>query len=355
MKQKIVFTVHSFDEKYRGGVLRVVAELANKLSYKYHINIISFGPINELAYKLNSSISLISLNMKYCDTRYYSGLNKLKWFKNAYNKIKSHLDIESIFITSSPPLSLLFAYLKIQNQRIKVIGCDHTSTVYKNNFFIEKFRNFMLSKLDIMIGLNPQDVNYYIKNNINSICIPNGINLNKIDIDFNARNYLLFVGRLSPEKQPIKALNLYMNSNLAQKGIKFKIYGDGELFLEVKQYISENNFDEHIEVIANVDDINLIYKNAFALLLTSKTEGFPMVLLEALSKNIPCLSFKTPYGPLNIIKNGINGFFIEDNIEDFNKTIEKLYKLDTNNLYKTILEYNMEVILKKWEDLFLEI
>ena len=84
--------------------------------------------------------------------------------------------------------------------------------------------------------------------------------------------------------------------------------------------------------------------------MTSKIEGFPLVLLEAISKNIPCLSFRIPYGPLNIIKDGLNGYFIEDDIIDFNQKIDALKKMDRTFIYTSIKEYDFSEILKKAKD-----
>ncbi|HAV4799996.1 TPA: glycosyltransferase, partial [Acinetobacter baumannii] len=84
-------------------------------------------------------------------------------------------------------------------------------------------------------------------------------------------------------------------------------------------------------------------------------EGFGLVLLEAISRNIPCLSFKTSYGPLNIIKNGENGFFIEDDVKDFNDKLILLKEIDRANIYKSIDSYDISNIFNSWEKLLEEI
>ena len=75
--------------------------------------------------------------------------------------------------------------------------------------------------------------------------------------------------------------------------------------IEVLEKVAKNypNRINSIKIIKGEVDPEVIYKDALALILTSKVEGFGLVLLEAISRNIPCLSFKTSYGPLNIIKN----------------------------------------------------
>ncbi|HFF4603263.1 TPA: hypothetical protein ACGC18_003814, partial [Acinetobacter baumannii] len=107
---------------------------------------------------------------------------------------------------------------------------------------IQKIRNFLLSKLDVMIGLTPQDIEYYKKNSINSVLIPNGIDLNSISSNENHEKYLIFVGRFNNEKQPFKAINLFVNSSLISQGIILKMYGHGELEKELREFISKNEY-----------------------------------------------------------------------------------------------------------------
>lgn len=346
--------VHTFDKRDRGGVLRVVSQLANLLVDDYDLSIISFGKISENAYELNSKIRLISLNMEKYNTGFYSGIKKVEWFKQAYTKISPYLENDTIWITSSPPISLLFSFFKIRNKNLKVIGCDHTSTLYTKNFFIQQLRNFLLSRLDIMVALTPQDQEYYKSNGIKSVCIPNGIDLKNISKEHNNRRFLIYVGRLNEEKQPFKAIDFYMSSSLPKENIKMKIYGHGDYEQEVNTYINEQGLENYIQVIKGEIDPSVIYKDAFALILTSKIEGFGLVLVEAMSRNIPCLSFKTPYGPLNIIRENVNGFFISDDGSDFDEKIMLINGLSLSQIHLSISEYESDKVMKKWEKLILE-
>ena len=87
------------------------------------------------------------------------------------------------------------------------------------------------------------------------------------------------------------------------------MYGHGDCENELEQYILDKGYGKYIQIIKGETDPDIIYQDAFALILTSKIEGFGLVLLEAMARKIPCLSFKIPYGPLNIIKNGESTMF----------------------------------------------
>lgn len=345
---KICFVVQTFDKRDRGGVLRVVSQLANLLIHSYEVEIIGFGEISENAYLLDPSIKLTALNLKKYNTSFYENYKKIAWFKEAYLKIQPHLNDEVIWITSSPPISLLFSYLKFKNKKMKVIGCDHTSTIYKKKPIIQWVRNLLLSKLDVMVGLTPQDTQYYLDHGINSVCIPNGINLTEIKELKNSRKHLVYVGRFNVEKQPFKAVDLFAGSSLYGTNITLKMYGHGDCENELEQYILDKGYGKYIQIIKGETDPDIIYQDAFALILTSKIEGFGLVLLEAMARNIPCLSFKIPYGPINIIDEGVNGYFFEDDCIDFQSKIEALKVLDLKNIKKSINKYNLEEINHQW-------
>lgn len=355
MRKKISFVVNTFDKRDRGGVLRIVSELSNKLINYYDVNIISFGIVYERAYDLNSKVNLISLSMGNYNTSFYKGLSKIIWFKEAREKIKPYIVNDEVWLTTSPPISLLFSCLKFEYKKIKVIGCDHTSTIYKKNFFIQKIRNILLSKLDIMVGLTPQDAQYYLDHGINSVCIPNGIDFSKVNEFNSAKKHLIYVGRFNEEKQPFKAVDLFTGSSLYGTDITLKMYGHGDYENELEQYVLDKGYDKYVKIIKGETDPDVIYKDAFALILTSKIEGFGLVLLEAMARNIPCLSFKIPYGPLNIINNGINGFFINDSVLDFDEKSKLILELDENLIEKSISMFDINEIVILWEKLILDI
>jgi len=310
---KINFVVHTYDKRDRGGVLRVVSDLANYLveDQMFEINIVSMGVIHEKAFSINKNVNLTSLNLEKYNTGFYKGFEKIKWFYDVFsimtNVISLKNDSQTIWITSSPPISLLFSILKLK-YKLKVVGCDHTSTAYKKNKLIQSVRNKLLTKLDVMVALTPQDQEYYNDNKINSVYIPNGIVTQKIKKTESSRKYILFVGRLSEEKQPIEAIRLFMENQVYDLGFKLRIFGHGDQEQEVLNYIQLNGYSKYVEIIVGETNPDIIYRDAYALLMTSKIEGFPMVLLEAIVREIPCIALDCPYGPRNIIRNQVNGF-----------------------------------------------
>lgn len=82
---------------------------------------------------------------------------------------------------------------------------------------------------------------------------------------------------------------------------------------------------------------------ATALVLTSKTEGMPMTLLESISHGLPVVSADCPTGPADIIQPGINGYLYQmGNIQELADDLNKIYKdtLDRDNVKRSIFQFN---------------
>lgn len=97
--------------------------------------------------------------------------------------------------------------------------------------------------------------------------------------------------------------------------------------------------------------------------MCSRTEGFPMVLIEAMSFGLPVISYDLDYGPSVIIDNENTGFLIpNDNEILFYKKLEQLMmnvelrnKMSFNSIDKVKTNFSSDVIIKKWIKLFEEI
>lgn len=353
--KKITFVVHKFDFETRGGVLKVVSLLSNEFVRKHKVEILSLGPINKYPYFVDDRIEVVSLNIEKYDTRFYSGMLKIFWFIVSLYKIISNIDGSKVYMTTSPPLNLLFSILKIFKRKVKVIACDHTSAVYKSKGSFGFIRNILYKNLDKIIALTEDDNLIYKKNKINSVYIPNPIE-KVYGITESKRNRLIYVGRYSKEKRPELALESYYKSKLWESGILFYMYGFGEMESELINFIRKYSIEKYVKLINSESDPNIIYKDVYALLLTSKVEGFGMVLLEALSRGIPCVAFNAPYGPKNIIKDNVNGFLVNHEADIYKfLAFDKIKVLNEKSIIASIGVFNLENVSLMWESLFNEI
>ncbi|MFP3339434.1 glycosyltransferase, partial [Micrococcus sp. SIMBA_131] len=84
---------------------------------------------------------------------------------------------------------------------------------------------------------------------------------------------------------------------------KLKIVGDGENKAELSTFILDNNLASSVELVGKTNNIEEYYNNAAIYCLSSRFEGFPMVLLETLSFGLPVVSFDCDTGPEEVLEN----------------------------------------------------
>lgn len=358
----INFITDCLDRRSIGGVARVTIDLANVLCEEKNIevNLISLGGIAEPAYFISTNVKVKELGLTKYDLSSYRGISKLIWFYNSYILLNQHLRSKTsqneVWIFTSPPLCILASILKFKFNNYIFIGHEHTSTHYSKGQVIDKTKFILYKKLNTLIALTKEDRKRYMQLGLESTLIPNYFDKSVININqHNNRKYVLYVGRFSPEKQPLLALEIYLRSKLYNNGVYFKMFGTGILEKDIIKYIIENNIQDYVQIYNNVTDHNEIYKNAYALILTSRIEGFGMVLVEAISRNIPCIAFDVPSGPRSIIQNGNNGYLIDrEDIGSFvNKLISReILELQDIDISYTVNKYNKNIILDKWLQLF---
>lgn len=111
---------------------------------------------------------------------------------------------------------------------------------------------------------------------------------------------IVYVGRLSHEKGVMRLLRIWKHLSPQLVDYTLTIYGDGYMQDEMKQFIKSNNLPR-IELKGFSSDLKNIYTHADLCLMTSDTEGFGMVLIEAMYYGVPCISFDCPISPKEII------------------------------------------------------
>lgn len=143
------------------------------------------------------------------------------------------------------------------------------------------------------------------------------------------------------------------------KNWNLEIYGkidENETFVKQAEHLDLN---ESVKFLNPVKDIEEKYLNASIMVLPSRSEGFGMVLIEAMACGLPCVSFDCPHGPADIIHEGVDGFLVENgNVNKLALNITTL--LEDEDLRKEMgakakenaKQYLPEGIVKKWDQLF---
>lgn len=169
-------------------------------------------------------------------------------------------------------------------------------------------------------------------------------------------NTIITVGRLHEQKNQIYLINVFSKFLKTHKNYNLEIYGDGELKDYLKNKCKELGIEKNVKFMGNQKNIFEEIANSKMFILTSKYEGMPNALLEAMALGIPSIS--SNYEPKDsiyeFIDNGVNGFVYE-NEEELLKIMNKI--CDNDELLKNIgiqskkisISNSKEIIYNKWE------
>lgn len=173
------------------------------------------------------------------------------------------------------------------------------------------------------------------------------------------KRYVLSYGRMVEEIKDFRFLiDAYAKSELPERGIELVIMGDGPDREEVVVHAKESKAFKSITVLPFQNNPFGVIKAAAAVTLTSHYEGFPMVLVEALSLGVPVVALDIETGPSEIVQHGQNGLLIpERNLTLFAEGLNRLFSEDglfdrlKQQAHTSVKNFSKHHIAAKWHQL----
>jgi glycosyltransferase involved in cell wall biosynthesis len=327
MEKKLIIFIPSIED---GGVEKNLYLISNYLSDKLRsIEIITCN--NNYKKKFSNKINIVSPNSKFF-------WNQKRWVKYIICLIILFYKIINdrkvlIFAFQANIYAVLIA--KILN--VKIITRSNSSpSGWSQNFLKNSLFKFLLKRSDsIIVNSLAFQKEFYSKFQIstnfiyNPFCkklIEKKIKI-KIKNKFFKKNDLkiINVGRLTKQKDQITILKAFRLINKKLKP-KLIIIGKGSEFKFLQNYINNNGLNASVKLLGYTDNPFLLIKSSNILVLTSKFEGLPNILLEAQYLKKYIISTDCPTGPNEILSNGNYGTLIK--IGDYKELANKI-----NNFY----------------------
>ena len=342
-----------------GGVEKNFFLISNYLQLKSkNLSIVTIS--KKIQHKLNKKIKLITPGIKYFET-----LGRRKKFIICILVLMK----EIIFNRNVIVLSFqgnVYCALLCKLLFVKVIIRANTSPSGWSNNKLKKFLYKFLYGLADLIIVNSLEFKNELKRrfNLNSCCIYNPIDISKIKrlsrkkINFSFYSSqslnIINISRLSEQKD----LFCFLKSlKIITKKIKVKalIIGNGNQLDNIKKYISQNKLTKIVKIKGFMKNPFPYLRKSDLLVLSSKYEGSPNILLESLSLKKTAISSNCPTGPREILDNGKGGLlFKTGNANDlaekilyFNKNKIKCYK-KTLYGYKRLSRFETNLSLNSY-------
>ena len=176
------------------------------------------------------------------------------------------------------------------------------------------------------------------------------------------KNNVISIGRFSKEKDFVTLLKVFKEVKKSNASVNLYLIGDGEESGNIKQYIKTNNLESSVILPGFLDqtEIEKYMLNSKIYVMTSITESFGLVLIEAMSYGLPCIAFDSASGARELIKNDKNGYLVSN--RNIKKMADKIVELmNCKNIYNysnetqlTSKKYLIKNIKKIWIDLLEE-
>lgn len=123
-------------------------------------------------------------------------------------------------------------------------------------------------------------------------------------------NLVVMMARLDQQKQVDHAIAAFAHVAKAVPSARLEIYGRGVLEGQLRRLIQRLGLADQVRLAGFTSDPMGVYRRAGVSLLTSKYEGFGLVLVESLQQGCPVVSYDLAYGPADIVQDGVNGLLV---------------------------------------------
>jgi len=345
---KILLFIHSLET---GGAERVMSLLSNEWAeHGYSISIVTLTSSNKSFYKLHDSIEVIPLDVasesQGVKDTIIGNYKRISAIKKAILTINP--DIVIAFMTTTNILSTLAAKLA----KKPIIIAEHSNFYFVTSKAWRLLRRIIYPFSNALIVLTEHDREKYDYHS-NVHVIPNPLVLEHNHKNIQRQKMILAVGRLDTNKGFDQLLKAF--SQLNAKEWHVVILGEGPERSNLEKKILEYNLEKNVFMPGRVTDVEEYYKKASIFVLSSKSEGFPMALCEAMGYGCASVAFDCLTGPSDIIENKKNGILVEvGNIDKLSESIQ--YLIDQpkereelgKNAKNIISELNIDKITIKW-------
>jgi glycosyltransferase involved in cell wall biosynthesis len=364
-----------------GGTIRTTLNLAEYLAESYEVEIVSIGRWRDKPFfeRFPPGVRVVTLE----DKRKRVLAGKLPFLQRRLRAIPSVLmdpsdktyatgwnlwiDIKLVhrlrgragyLMTTRPGLNLIAADLDLPG--FVTIGQEHMH-FYNHVKPLRKSIRQKYERLDTLTVLTERDKTTYedrLHAPTRIVRIPNAVRdmgAGRADLDAPV---MLAAGRMSPQKGFDMLVQAWAQVAPRHPDWRLRICGDGKLRKKVERLIEENDLAGSVSLEPAARDLGGEMDKCSVFVMSSRFEGFPLILLEAMSKGMAVASFDCPTGPADIVDDHRNGLLVPP--KDVDGLAAAIGELASNDglrrrcgeaAVETAGQYSMAAIGAQWDDL----
>jgi glycosyltransferase involved in cell wall biosynthesis len=243
---------------------------------------------------------------------------------------------------------------------LTVIGMSHESFEYSRK--TSRFRRVLKHYKDVdrMLALTREDADLWIGQGMNNASfMPNPLPFMPEVPSPRTGNVVVSVGRLHDQKGIDMLLDAWAETAPGHPDWRLRIYGSGEDEEILKKQCTALGLDDCVDWMGRTSDVPGALRSGSVFVLSSRGEGFPLALMEAMATGLPCAAFDCAPGVHEIIRDGEDGL-----LATLGNTGELARRLDTLMSDKALRDsmgeaarvnvqrFTTDEVVRKWEELF---
>lgn len=361
-----------------GGVERVLTLKANYFTehFGYDITIIlTEGKDKPLFYPLSKKIKVINLGIGFEELWTCNFLKKIFVYLKKQRRYKKALTAELMRIHPDITISLLRREINFLNDikdGSRKIGEMHINRANYRNFntehagivkkmFAKVWSGSLLGhlgKLDRLVVLTEKDREAWTELN-NVEVIPDPLSIRPSSISSQTSKRVVAIARYSHEKGIDLLLQAWAKTEKTVSDWRLDVFGDGDRSA-YERLIDELKIDRsRCQLHGRTNDVERECVKSSLFVLSSRFEGFGMVITEAMACGLPVVAFDCPWGPRAIIAGGEDGLLVENG--NVNALADALVRLmDDEHFRRSMAEagvrnvqrFGLDSIAGRWKSLF---
>lgn len=357
-----------------GGMERVLANKANYLAARgYDITVVTTDQRGlPPFFPLDGRIRCVDLGVNYETNNGKSFLNKLVHFP--FKQLRHRRRLSRVLREVRPDVTVsMFCndasflpsikdgsrkVLEIHFSRFKRLQYDRKGLWRLADVWRNRNEAAVVARFDRFVVLTHEDSRYW--GSLPHIAvIPNAQTFTCAEPARLDRKTVVAVGRLTYQKGFDLLLQAWAEVCRRVSGWQLAIVGDGELRSALSAQAESLGIADRVTFVPATKDVVPVYRDASILAMSSRYEGFGMVLLEAQTAGLPVVSFACKCGPSEIVNDGVDGYLVPPG--DVDTMADRLVRLMQDDAlrhtmggraFENAARFSIDAVMKQWIALF---
>lgn len=356
-KKKIIFYIGSLG---RGGAERVVVNLAEYFQTEGYQVVIATKEQEKEEYPIPSGVSRLLVDIsdeEISGNRIRNFIKRIKRLNSTWKKEQPDL------IVSFIKKNNLMAILSSRGLYVPVLVAIRSAAFREYPGLYKYIARILFRKAEGVIVQTSEQAEYFGKRIYKKATIlPNAINANFIGkvYDGYRKNEIVTVGRIDDNKNQKMLVEAFSLIAAKFPSTQVIIYGDGEGKTKLEQLIQEKKLGNRVLLAGHQTDIKSKIEKARIFVLTSRVEGMPNAMIEAMALGLVPISTDFGGGGVKqLIQDGKNGYIVAvDDVKALSEKIEMVLtdeKLEESLRKNAIVvqeKLNPDIVYSQWKDYF---